>query len=205
MNIDVAVAMRTARREREASGSDLAPIVWFARAGQVVVRLDCPDVDRDQALWAAHIGVAGYCADSVVVAIDARIANGPRPGGGEWEPGDLQARAEEGASTDGVITDCLLTMELRRDGSGVSKIARYRQQEGIVGVQWLDERGVVGERSHHLVGLVPETLREAFQRGTTQLVGRPAGIPGDTVLGDEVTHSLLKQCGFRVRIPRSRA
>ena len=70
MFIDLTAALRTARRERESIDSDMAPVLWFNRGGDLVARVDCPQVDRDVALMAANIGIEGYRPDNVIVSLD---------------------------------------------------------------------------------------------------------------------------------------
>lgn len=167
-----------AQRAAERGHDDMNGIVEVWRDDEPLLTIFTPNVDRDEALNAVWFVVPAMNADRVVVAMDAHLTRQmENPATGEpWKQGEMQkACHEDGACATGVITDCLIINDARRDGTYRMQTLAYHVDEQAkadgdrpVAVHWQP----VGDESHmldgdadaRLEGLVPDTIRGAFQR-----------------------------------------
>jgi hypothetical protein len=222
--MDVEQAMAEARivrdylaAQRPAGDTDLAPILWFERDGTVVTVVHCPDVNRDQALIAAQLGVGGYCADSVIVVMDSHVSpEETKPGGGAWGPGEMQrACDEENACELGTLSDCLIVVDATRSGAVTTSLCRYREDKASRSIEWDDattfpQAGAGSDDGLILEGLVPDALREAFDvpplaevlRQSAELSGVRLSAEEAQGLADHITSTALAGLGYEVLLPR---
>jgi hypothetical protein len=104
---------------RDDDPGDIAP---FERDGQLLATARASDVDRDEGLAIALIGVSGYHADAVLWVADAHMTTEPiNPNTGKpWGPGEMQNACDnDGACAVGLLRDCLLIVRYER-GLGIT-------------------------------------------------------------------------------------
>lgn len=167
-----------AQRAPERGTDDMSGFLEVYRDGKPLLAIFCPDVDRDQLLNAAWYTVAAVGADRILAVMDAHLAKSmENPATGKpWAQGEMQkACHEEGACSTGVITDCLVINDVRRDGTYHMHTITYHIDEAAkeagdqpVAVHWQpvgdQTQFLGGNEDEKLEGLVPDTLRSAFER-----------------------------------------
>jgi hypothetical protein len=145
---------------------DISPQLEAWRDGNLVAAVICPEVDKTLALTAATVAAPGFGTDALTLTFDAHVAASPiNPATGQpWAPGEMQrACDEEGACDLGVITDCLVTLLVHRDGAMASWTRKYRVDKAAGQVHWIDPVDKHTDRGGmELVGLVPDELRESL-------------------------------------------
>lgn len=168
-----------AERAAERGHDDMNGIVEVWRDDEPLLTIFTPNVDRDEALNAVWFAVPALNADRVVVAMDAHLTRQmENPTTGEpWKHGEMQkACHEDMMCRTGVITDCLIINDARRDGTYQMQTLAYHVDEQAkadggrpVAVHWQP----VGDESHvlsdddpdaRLEGIVPDAIRGAFER-----------------------------------------
>lgn len=165
-----------AERAAERGTDDMNGIIEVWRDGDPLLTIFTPDIDRDQALNAVWFTIPAVQADRVVLTMDAHLARNPiNPNTGEpWAHGEMQeACHQDKMCSSGVITDCLIINDVRRDGTYHMYTLPYHIDEAAkeaggqpVAVHWNDEMDVweTGGDVSELQGLVPDTIREAFEK-----------------------------------------
>jgi hypothetical protein len=145
---------------------DISPQLEAWRDGNLIAAVICPEVDKTLAFTAATVAAPGFDADTLTLTFDAHVAASPiNPATGQsWEPGQMQrACDEEGACDLGIITDCLLTLLVHRDGAMASWMRKYRVDKTAGRVHWIDPVEKRTNRSDmDLVGQFPDELRESL-------------------------------------------
>lgn len=148
---------------------DLRPTVDVWRDGRMLAGIVCPDVDRDQALHAAHLAVPGFNADAVVLGLDAHMTNQPtNPSTGRpWGPREMQGLCDnENACDTGVITDCMMVNEVGRDFSWAMVIQPYHVHKTARTIAWFPDITEMSSDTDGTAveGLVVDALRAAFDK-----------------------------------------
>lgn len=168
---------------------DMNAVLEVFRDGEPLLAIFCPNVDRDQLLDAAWFIVPIVEADRIIAVMDAHLARTTEnPTTGQpWQQGEMQkACTEDMLCRSGVITDCLVINDVRRDGTYHMHSLTYHVDEAAkdagepVSVHWQRE----GDDVHHLggdgerlEGLVPDALRRCFeQESKTELDALARGL-----------------------------
>lgn len=151
---------------------DLAPVLDFRRDpdDETVALVFCVNVDRDEALQAASVGVPGWEADHLICLLDAHQSDerflehyGHTP-----DPFELQDLCDnEGACELGLITDAIMILEAWRSGRLRMTNVPYHVHKTARTVHWIeDDRFACFDTEEHkdggLAGIVPEALRHFF-------------------------------------------
>lgn len=187
---------------------DIPPMVFFERAGAIVATAVAPEVDRDQGLAIAEIGIPGFAADAVTWVADTHMAKTPtNPATGKpWGPNEMQNACDnDGACAVGVLQDALLLVRVERHLGMRTTHLPYDVDKAKRATTWHD---VVefDAKGMDVQGLIPETLREAFAERTTRaaLIAQnalPIGLPERQQQSvDAVIVTLLKAGGATVVI-----
>lgn len=114
--------MRTMKNDWVATDpehTDLGIYLHFFRGDEMVVALACP-LERDKALEAAHLGAAGFCADTMIITFESyhtTLEVSPISGE-EWEAGELERLFNDDpeAVDKGWMHECLTTTGHERGG-----------------------------------------------------------------------------------------
>lgn len=143
------------------------PYVEWIRDRRVVAQSIVNKIDRDHALHIAHMGVVGYGADSVRLALDAHVQ--------VLEPEEVERYRAEGVRGDGAIRDALLIHEHARDGSNYYRPLVYTVDYSTETLTWIstpsqDYAGADFE------GVIPSALKHAFSVPTLQEEMQEAGV-----------------------------
>ena len=201
MNLEQAIEFARKRKEARVAVApddhDLRPLLVFSRGGQTVAIVTTPDVDKEQGLAAARIGLGGYSADEVILILDAHMKLmqlGEEPPA----PGELQRMCDqEGACELGLITDLVVVNRITHEGvqemacvpyayhgsgtvfrwSGEIRTALGREVKGYIPESLfcavLDSRSVnVVAALVHAIGLSPGRARLEADEGTTEALRR---------------------------------
>lgn len=146
---------------------DIVPFLQFFKDGNLIGTFFPDQIDRDKALAAICIITPLVGADLVCATLDAHVTTSMiNPATGEkWGPGEMQAACDtEGACAVGLLTDCLATMGVFRDGHVEQVNHRYTGHEVKGNLKWMDPDCMVenGEQQH-LSGLVVDTMKQAME------------------------------------------
>jgi hypothetical protein len=191
---------------------DICPLVFFERDGMFVAAGHAPEVNRDQGLELANIGIRGFAADSIIWCTDAHGANTPiNPATGkEWGPGGMQNACDnEGACAVGVLHDIVMIIHYDRVLGVMSyQSIPYEVDKENHTVDWVDgpewtkfdgADGVTG-------GYIIDELRRAFAAPILrhELIAQnalPLGLPARQQAGlDEITVAGLRLMGMKATL-----
>lgn len=152
---------------------DLMPACAVIRNDEFLCWTIANQVHRDVALNMTWQAIAGFQAEAIVLGLDARTTVQP------WskeqmdaiKSGDLQKMAEEQASDLlGITVEAIVINIVTNEGHatmGVFPYVVHKSDDGKThNIEWLDQTDIFSNREDeaHVEGVVPETLREAFQR-----------------------------------------
>lgn len=151
---------------------DIAPIVEFFKDGALILTLFPAQVSRDNALAAARIAAGPVKPDLITATLDAHVTRAmTNPATGEsWKPGEMQASCDDdGACATGLLTDCLVTMAVYRDGHHEMLQRRYQGHETQGNLVWLgDGDHFVSSSSTQSAGYVPDVLQQAMRQAWSE-------------------------------------
>jgi hypothetical protein len=146
---------------------DIVPFLQFFKDGDLIGTFFARQIDRDQALAAIQMVTPLVGADLVCATLDAHVTQSMvNPATGKpWGPHEMQnACDDEGACATGLLTDCLATMGVFRDGHVEQVNHRYTGHETIGTLKWQDPDYMVesAEGKANLSGLVVDTMKHAM-------------------------------------------
>lgn len=191
---------------------DICPVVFFERDGGFVAAGTAPEVNRDQGLELARVGVRGFAADAIIWCTDAHGANTPiNPATGkEWGPGEMQNACDtEGACAVGVLQDVIVVIHYDRVlGSTSYRSIPYEVDKENRKVDWVD--GPEWAKADYADGIVDgyivSELRRAFNAPILRydLIAQnalPLGLPDVQQAGlDQITVAGLGLMGMKATL-----
>lgn len=182
---------------------DISPSVAFYRDGRLVMAGICARVDRDMALTLALMCAQIVQANLVVLHVDAHMAkvlNNPLTGE-PWKSGEMQkACDEEGMCMTDILTDCITTIAVWKDGRLQQYSRPYHGHEKAGGLIWDDDQagGFVDGGSAEASGLVVDTLRRCWERPSDMDTPMIRASLGDQATGSEEGDRLLMAASMAV-------
>lgn len=164
MNLEQSIEFARKRKEARVAVApddhDLRPLLVFSRGGQTVAIVTTPDVDKEQGLAAARLGLSGYSADEVILILDAHMKL-MQPGEDPPAPGELQRMCDqEGACELGLITDLVVVNRITRDGEQEMACVPYAYHGSGTVFRWSGE--VHTARGEEIEGYITESLSDAM-------------------------------------------
>lgn len=148
--------------------ADIVPHVSFYRDGKLVLGAMCAQVDRDMGLGVALMGAGPVGADLIILHVDAhmtKVMNNPLTGE-PWKPGEMQkACDDEGMCMTDILSDCITTIGVFKDGRVHQYSRPYHGHEKAGGMVWDDAdvtSYVTGDEAT-ASGLVVDTLLRAWE------------------------------------------
>lgn len=164
---DAACSMKEGGCEKE-DHYDICPTIEFYKDGRPVLMLVARGVSRDNALAAARIAAGPTKPDVICATLDAHVTQSmTNPATGKpWAPGEMQGACDDdGACATGLLTDCLCTMAVFRDGHQEMLQRRYRGHETKGNLVWLGngEEMVSGAKEQHVTGYVNAHLAQSME------------------------------------------
>jgi hypothetical protein len=182
------IVAEAGRRENDV----MAPVVVLFRYGKPVATGRCTQVSRDDALELAFYGVQVFGADAVELWNDSTYTTSPTNPvtGRPWRRGEMQSLCNTLACREtGLVTDMIFIARFERDGRWFSASLPYHPHHSAKGrpgtVVWSeDPQHVVfmsgrtpGKRQ--LLGLVPDTIRDAFTHAAKNQLDRATRAQAD--------------------------
>lgn len=179
---------------------DIPPVIFIEKDGKQLCQVFAPEVNRDLGLMAAELLKMGFDPDTMVILMDAHFAEGKGKMTEEefakkFPPGSMQKMCDEqGACELGLITDCILSLQISRDGKIRQATIPYSYHGKGTPFRWFEDRISVFDENNgqpgddddkKMEGLIPDALREimaapaAMQHPVFQQMASSLGLAPD--------------------------